>query len=117
MVSEERQEQVLNLIILGMSLPKSCYVVECSDDEIEWMQNDETFQRKMSCEKARLERDLLISHDRARAIAEQKGNTKPTEWRLRILDPEKYGGGSGNLGEDVLNPKDFGTTGVSSNGR
>lgn len=87
---KQKKEHVLRCIKLGMDIYKAYIVAECTEEEVDLLNNDDKFQNIIIQRQALQEYDLLLKHNVAMDLAEKKGNAKPIEWRLKILNPEKY---------------------------
>lgn len=87
---EEKKQLILECVRLGMDTYESTLLAECDEEEIEILNTDKMFQKRIEYSKHCKERDLLELHDEAVSIALGKGETKGIQWRLEKLRPEKY---------------------------
>lgn len=87
----DKQQKVLELVKLGMSMYKAQLIAGCDDDEMSSMNNDAYFSSRVELAKAHKEHELLNLHDEAIQNAIVRGDAKPIQWRLEKLDPEQYG--------------------------
>jgi len=87
---EEKKQLIHEFIRLGIDKYEAVLLAECTDDEIEELNNDVTFNKRVEFNRARKEADLLEMHDEAIRIAVDKGDSKPIQWRLEVLKPDKY---------------------------
>ena len=74
-----------------MTLEDSLFIAECTDEEMEDLYTDEVFLRKVKLHQKLQEMDLLKQHNIAMEIATSRGNTKPIEWKLGILNKNRWG--------------------------
>lgn len=86
----QKKDCILRCIKLGMDWYESCIVAECTEPEIELLESDIAFQKLIEQKQAIQEYEWLLAHNVAMDIAKKKGNTKPIEWRLAKLNPNKY---------------------------
>lgn len=82
---------VLNFIQLGMEPERAFILAELPQDVIEQLELDEDFQKEIDTTQLLLEKELLDRHRRAVEIAILKGNTKPIEWMLGKINPDRWG--------------------------
>lgn len=88
---ETKKFLVLNYIQLGMDIDRAYILAELTQQEIESFEKDTTFQKEVDTTTAILEKNLLERHKDAIEIAILKGNSKPIEWMLGKISPEKWG--------------------------
>lgn len=87
---ETKKEYILQCMDLGMDFLKACLCSDCTEEEIETLENDSSFQRDIDIKIAISEKNLLRKHNTALEIAKTKGNATPIQWRLSKLNPDKY---------------------------
>ena len=87
----QKIEHAIRCIKLGMTLEDSLFIAECTDDEMETLYDDEAFLRKVKLHQKLEEMDLLKQHNIAMEIATSRGNTKPIEWKLGIMNNKRWG--------------------------
>ena len=86
-----KKDHILRCTDLGMDFYRSCVCSACTEEEIDLLNKDEEFQKEIKERYALQEYNFLMKHNVALEIAKNKGNSKPIEWRLGILNPKKYG--------------------------
>ena len=91
MTLDQKKEHSFRCIKLGMSMEDSLFIAECTDAEIEELLADEKYQHEVKLYQKLEEMELLKKHNVALDVGIQKGNTKPIEWRLAKMSPEKWG--------------------------
>lgn len=90
MTIDEKRQLIQEAYKLGMDI-YSCYILtECTDNEIEILDNDEQFKSRLKIILKQQEKELLDKYEIATDIAIQKGNTKPIEWMLTKLNPVRW---------------------------
>ena len=87
----DKEESVLEFIRLGMDFVKACLASGLTEEEQEFLEDDESFQRKLLVEDACFEKTLLERHETASILAEKKGSTHAIEWKLAKLNPSRFG--------------------------
>lgn len=98
---EHKKYLIEEAVKLGMDKYSTYLLAECTDTEIEEIENDKDFQSKLDILILIEERELLQSHNDAIKHAIQKGNSRPIEWRLSKLNPEKWGDKITNVNKNV----------------
>lgn len=88
---DSKKEHIMRCIDLGMDFFKSCLSSGCTDEEIEKLELDESFQKQVEIKYSLAEYNLLMKHNTALEVAKMKGNATPIQWRLDKLNPKKYG--------------------------
>lgn len=88
MTFEDKQNQILECVRLGMDVYKAQLVANCTQEEIDKMDNDVEFLSRVELHKAVKEKDLLEMHDTAINTAKEKGDTRGIQWRLEKLNPK-----------------------------
>ena len=88
---EEKKALVLSCTRLGMDLFSSALLAECTEDEVNQLDNDRDFQRRMGIETAIEEKRLLDKHNSAMTLAADRGNAGPIQWKLEKLNPRRWG--------------------------
>lgn len=75
---------------LGMEWDRAALVAECTLDEIDVLESDADFMRKLSINDAILEKNLLAKHDLAMDEAITKGSAAAVQWRLERINPGRW---------------------------
>lgn len=88
---EQKKEHVIRCIKLGMTLDDSLFLAECTDDELECLQDNEDFLKLVKLHQKLEEMNLLKQHNMAMEISASRGNTKPMEWKLGIIHKNRWG--------------------------
>ena len=88
---KQKIEHTIRCIKLGMTLEDSLFIAECTDEEMETLYTDEKFLHKVKLHQKIEEMNLLKQHNIAMEIATAKGNTKPIEWKLGIMNKNRWG--------------------------
>lgn len=86
-----KKENILRCVKLGMHFYQAALVAECSEEEIEEIERDELFKRKVSSHHAFEEYRLLQKHNTAIEEAVLRGNAAAIQWKLERLNPERWG--------------------------
>ena len=87
---ESIELMVINCLQLGMDIDKAYVLAEATDKEIGYLEANKKFNILVQVTETRLIQELLESHKKALTIAVKKGNTKPVEWMLSKLNPDKW---------------------------
>lgn len=87
-----KKDLVLNAVRLGMSWRDAALACAIPDDEVRALEADSAFAREIQITERVLERDLLQLHDQAIAVAVEKGNGAPLQWRLACINPTRWSG-------------------------
>lgn len=87
---EGKKQLIYECVRLGMDLYEATLLAECSDEQIELLNNDEIFQKRVLYNEHIKEKELLEMHDEAIRMAIEKGDTKGIQWRLEKIKPAKY---------------------------
>lgn len=104
MTLDDRKDHVLRFVKLGLDLYSSMLLSECTDEEIESLENDKSFLRDVEICNIIAEKELLEKYDIAMEIASSRGNTNPIQWRLSKLNPDRWGTRTDLSDSDVLIP-------------
>ncbi len=91
MTLDQKKEHTFRCIKLGMSIEDALFIAECTDAEIDELMEDEKYQQEIKLVQKLEEMELLRKHNVAMDVGIQKGNTRPMEWRLAKMDPNRYG--------------------------
>jgi len=94
---EEKKNFILNCISLGMTFNKAVIIAELHPTTIKILEEDPIFHRDVIVTEAVHEKRLLEKYKEVIDIAITKGNSKPIEWMLGNLDPDRWGGKSDEL--------------------
>lgn len=105
---EKKIEHVVRCVKLGMTLDDSLFLAECTDKEIETLYNSDEFLREIKLHQKLEEMNLLRQHNTAMEISASRGNAKPIEWKLGILNKNRWGSrlqveGAGDLIPKTVN--------------
>ena len=73
-----------------MDVYSSYIVSECTEQEIELLEEDKEFQRRLQVRQRTEEKNLLEKLDSTINIAASKGNASPLIWKLGIINEERY---------------------------
>jgi hypothetical protein len=87
---EKKIKFIYEHVKLGMEPYKAMLINGCSDEEIEQLNKDDYFQRRLELVRYEKEKELLALHDEAILTASEKGETKGIQWRLERLAPASY---------------------------
>lgn len=93
MTDEELQSKkdfIINCIQLGMGFDKACIVAEIPKESIKQLREDSDLIRDIEVQEADHERRLLEKYNLVIDEAINRGNSKPLEWMLGIVNPERY---------------------------
>lgn len=101
---DEKKEQLLSLIKLGMSIYKAELILGCTEDEIEGLEKDEEFNKRIAAYEAISEKELLDKLEDAMDIAADKGKSSAIQWKLERLNPARWA--SKELGREPV-PSNF----------
>lgn len=85
------EEQIIRCIKLGMDLHQAMYTVACTDKEMEALEKDARFIRRVETTKSILEMNLLESHNDAMELQIAQGKTTAVQWKLERINPTKWG--------------------------
>lgn len=99
-ISENTQKYILNIISTGFSLEEAARLANLSKAELSHLKKMKGFSSAMELVKLEKEKELLESWDRVCIVAEEKGNHRPVQERLKTLYPEKYGDKQGELNDE-----------------
>lgn len=86
-----KKTMVLNYIELGMEKDRAYILVRLTAQEMEELDNQLDFQQEIELVEIRKEQELLEKLKAAQEAAASKGNTKPIEWMLERLNPDRWG--------------------------
>lgn len=87
---EMQRAMILNCVSLGMEPYRAYILSELPKEEIEKLEADEQFLREVEITQVILEKNLLVKHKDALETALEKGNSKPIEWMLSKVNPDKW---------------------------
>jgi len=96
-----RKEQIIRCVKLGMDLQSAMYTVACNDQEMETLEKDEEFMRRVDITKSILEMNLIERHDSAMDIQLAQGKTGAVQWKLERINPSKWGKVPGELNSNA----------------
>jgi len=88
---KQKKEHILRCIRLGMDLFSAALIAECTDEELETLENDPKFNKRIKIEYAIEEERLLNKHNTAIEEAVIKGNAHSVQWKLEKLNPGRWG--------------------------
>ena len=86
-----RLQTALDSIRIGMDVYSSLLIAEMSDEEIEYLDNDPSFAKKIRFEQNILERDLLVDLHSAIDRNVLHGKTAEVRWFLERFNKERWG--------------------------
>lgn len=88
---DHKKDMILNCINLGIEKERAFVLAQCSEKETEKLEKDQTFLKEIEIHEIMLEEQLLVEHEKALQFAIAKGNTRPIEWKLSKINPERWG--------------------------
>ena len=86
----DKKGSVLRLIKLGMEVFRAELVVGCTESEIEELENDIEFIRRIKAHEAISEKELLDKLEDAIDVAVDKGSSAAIQWKLERLNPNRW---------------------------
>jgi len=92
------EEQIIRCIKLGMDLHTAMYTIGATDEEMEVLEKDEKFMRRVEVTKSILELNLLEDHQDAMNLQLAQGKTAAVQWKLEHVNPARWGRGNGDDG-------------------
>lgn len=99
---EEKKSHILRCIRLGMDLFSAALIAECTDEEVEKLEKDKKFMRRLKIENAIEEERLLNKHNVAIEEAVIRGNANSVQWKLERLNPGRWGSkGTNNIQPEI----------------
>jgi len=93
---KEKKEHILRCVRLGMDFFSSALIAECTDEELEKLEEDTDFQKRIKIENAIEEERLLIKHNTAIEEAVIKGNASAVQWKLEKINSNRWGNKENN---------------------
>ncbi len=87
----EKRDHILRCIRLGMDLFSAALIAECTDEELEKLEEDPKFNKRIKIEYAIEEERLLNKHNTAIEESVIKGNAHSVQWKLEKLNPGRWG--------------------------
>jgi len=100
---ESKKEHILRCIQLGMEPIEAQFVSECTVEEMDEIDQDESFVKKIRNYQALAEYSLLQKHEAAMLSQLSEGKTAAAQWKLERLNPGKWGKEDSNKQTDPLN--------------
>lgn len=91
MNNNQKKQVIFNCIDLGMDNHTAYLYASCTPDEIEELEGDETFQNQITAKVAALEYSLLQQHEQVIALAVERGQAAPLQWKLERVNPGRWG--------------------------
>ena len=91
MTLDDKKEHILRLIKLGMELYRAELITECTEEEIDDIERDKTFSRRIEIHEAICEKELLEKLEDAIDIAADKGKSSAIQWKLERINPRRWG--------------------------
>lgn len=88
---DEKKDHILRCVRLGMDLFSAALIAECTDEELDVLEQDPVFQRRIKIETAIEEERLLNKHNAAIEEAVVRGKANPIQWKLEKLNPRRWG--------------------------
>lgn len=102
MTLEEKKSHILRCVRLGMDFLSASLVAECTDEEVDFLENDKKFSKRLLIENALEEERLLTKHNAAIEEAIIKGKANPVQWKLEKLNPRRWGSkGTNNIQPEI----------------
>ena len=92
---------VENYIKLAMDKESAYLLAELTDNEIEEVENDSAYQRKLLVLTKLEEKRLLNMYDKSMKIAAKRGNTSAIIKKLEIINPNRYRTTINNINENL----------------
>ena len=89
----KKKEHILRCVRLGMELFRAELVAECTEKEIEKLEEDEEFRQQVEQHYALEEYNLLVKHNNAMNVAIMTGRTSAIQWKLERLNPRRWSSG------------------------
>ena len=100
----DKKDLVYNCVELGMEVKRAYFAAELTQAEMDELDNDEVFQRRVKAKEAILEQQLLQKLDKAIDLNLQKGETKELRFKLGAINSRwKPNGTAGGAGSGVIN--------------
>ena len=91
MTLEEKKGLMLECVKLGMDFFSSAILAECTDEEIEVLEEDAAFTRRIRIQEVFEEKRLLEKHNTAIEEAVIKGSAAAVQWKLEKINPGRWG--------------------------
>lgn len=98
----DKKDQILRLIKLGMELYRAELVMACTEKEIEKLENDKEFCQRIKSYEAIGEKELLDKLEDAIDLGIDKGKSSAIQWKLERINSKRWG--SKELDRDFINP-------------
>lgn len=95
MVPDEKRSLILRCVKLGMEWYRAALIAELTDEELEELENDTVFLRKVKSHEALEEMRLLEKHEDAMIEGVAKGNASAVQWKLERINPDRWSAKSG----------------------
>lgn len=100
----DKRDLIYNCVELGMELKRAYFAAELSQEEMDELDNDPMFQRKIKAKEAIMEQQLLQKLDRAIDANLLKGETKELRFKLGAINSRwKPNGTAAGAGSGVIN--------------
>lgn len=107
----DKRDLILNCVNLGMEARRAYYAAELTQDEMDEMDKDEQFQRKIKAKEAILEKTLLEKLNVVINRNVEKGNSKELRYKLGAISPrwraQTGAGAIGSGGQINIFVKDY----------
>lgn len=87
---EMQKAMILNCIQLGMDRHRAFLLSELSPEETNELNKDKEFEHLIDITLILKEKELLERHREALEISAERGNSKPIEWMLGKLNPDRW---------------------------
>lgn len=88
---ERKKDLIIDAVRVGMGLGKAFVYAQCTERQVEILQIDKEFQRRVTYVYAQYEKDLLDLHSMSMLLAARRGNAGPAQWKLGKLNPSRWG--------------------------
>ena len=92
MLLENKKEHILRCVKLGLNLYEAEIITECTEEEIEILDNDDEFKKQVKQQKVLEEYDLLTRQEQAISVAIDRGGSAGVQWKLERINPSRWAG-------------------------
>ncbi len=87
----EKRDRIIQCVKLGMEWLRAALVAECTEEEIDELENDANFMHKIQVNDAIEEVRLLEKHNDAISEAVVRGSATAVQWKLEHINPGRWG--------------------------
>lgn len=81
----------MRCVKLGMHWYRAAMVAECTEEEMEALEQSPEFQKKVNAREAIQEMQLLEKHKSAMDEAAIRGSAGAIQWKLERINPSRWG--------------------------